>query len=325
MSRPSRLTACVTAAAAFALAAPATAAAHGLVGKQDLPIPRWLFAWAASAVLVVSFVGLAVSWPRPRLQAVTERLRFGLPRLLDVLCGALGVAAFAFVIYAGFAGAQSAQTNVLPTVVYVLFWVGLPCASLLFGDVFRAFNPWRAIGRFTGWAAGRVLSDQPPPLEYPTRLGRWPAAVGILAFVWVELGYTSRDDPSALAILALIYAVIQLAGMGVYGVEAWSARSDAFGVYFGLFARLSPLHWRRAELFTRPPLGGAPQLSPLPGTVALLCVMIGTTSFDGLSIGGLWRPLAGRIQDGVVAIGASEQIAFQLTTAVGLIAAVAFI
>ena len=49
-------------------ALPASASAHGLVGKQDLPIPRWLFAWAAAVVLVVSFVALAVLWPRPRLE-----------------------------------------------------------------------------------------------------------------------------------------------------------------------------------------------------------------------------------------------------------------
>jgi hypothetical protein len=37
--------------------------AHGLVLRSDLPIPEWLFAWAAAMVLVVSFVALAVLWP----------------------------------------------------------------------------------------------------------------------------------------------------------------------------------------------------------------------------------------------------------------------
>jgi hypothetical protein len=266
--------------------------------------------------------GVAAIATAPAVPAVAAAR---LPRVLDPICGALGVAVFGFLVFAGLAGAQGAQTNVLPTVVYVVFWIGLPCASLLVGDVFRAFNPWRAIGRFGGWAAARVLRDAPPPLDYPARLGRWPAALGILAFVWVELGYTSRDDPSALAVLALVYAVIQLAGMGVYGVDVWSERADAFGVYFGLFACLSPLHWRRAELLGRPPLAGAPQLAPLPGTVAVLCVMIGTTSFDGLSIGGVWRPVASELQDGIVALGASQRLAFELTTAVGLVAAVGII
>ena len=37
----------------------------------------------------------------------------------------------------------------------IIFWVGLVFVSLLFGDVFRAFNPWRAIGRATGAVLGR--------------------------------------------------------------------------------------------------------------------------------------------------------------------------
>ena len=57
------------AAAAF----PDAASAHGLVGKQDLPIPQWLFAWAASVVLIASFVALATRRP-PRSISCT-RLR----------------------------------------------------------------------------------------------------------------------------------------------------------------------------------------------------------------------------------------------------------
>ena len=40
--------------------------AHALVGKQDLPIPQWLFAWGASLVLIVSFVALTLAWRAPR-------------------------------------------------------------------------------------------------------------------------------------------------------------------------------------------------------------------------------------------------------------------
>src|SRR5215210_3349098 len=79
---PMRVVAATGAALASLAISPQVAGAHGLVGKQDLPIPRWLFAWAAAAVLVVSFLGLAVLWPRPRLQSVVERRRARLPRLL---------------------------------------------------------------------------------------------------------------------------------------------------------------------------------------------------------------------------------------------------
>ena len=48
---------------AVALLSPASAAAHGLAGRADLPVPTWLFSWAAAIVLVLSFMALAVMWP----------------------------------------------------------------------------------------------------------------------------------------------------------------------------------------------------------------------------------------------------------------------
>ena len=83
---------------------PDAALAHGLVGKQDLPIPRWLFAWAAAVVLVVSFVALAVLWPKPRLETAREPRLFACPRSSSRSAGLIGVAAFAFMVYAGYAG-----------------------------------------------------------------------------------------------------------------------------------------------------------------------------------------------------------------------------
>ena len=41
---------------------------HALVGRQDLPIPEWLFAWGASLVLIVSFVALSLAWHRTRFE-----------------------------------------------------------------------------------------------------------------------------------------------------------------------------------------------------------------------------------------------------------------
>ena len=327
MSRGRRgaLTAAIAVVGA-ALVAPATAAAHGLVGKQDLPIPRWLFAWAAAVVLVASFVGLSILWSTPRLQRVQERRVLGVPRALEVLAGAVGVAAFVLVVYAGFAGTQIATANLAPTVIYVLFWVGFPFLSVLFGDVFRAFNPWLAVGKAAGWATRRVGGDgAPEPLPYPERLGRWPAVLGVLAFAWVELVYASKDDPSQLAIMALAYAAVQLIGMSLYGVEAWSNRGDAFGVYFGMFARLSPLHWRDRALYTRPPLSGAPPLTPVAGTVALLCAMIGSTSFDGFSQGTLWNDAVPHIQDFFTSLGFNAEHALEWAGTVGLVGMVLLI
>ncbi|HEY8584313.1 MAG TPA: fenitrothion hydrolase, partial [Capillimicrobium sp.] len=136
-----RAAAALAAACAIALTLPASAAAHGLVGKQDLPIPIWLLFYAGVVVLVLSFVALATLWREPKLEQLRERVVWArIPVALDVLCGAVGVALFAGVAYAGLAGSQSPQENITPTFVYVVFWVAVPFASVLLGDVFRPFN-----------------------------------------------------------------------------------------------------------------------------------------------------------------------------------------
>ena len=147
------------------LAFPVGALAHGLVGRADLPVPEWLFAWAAAAVLVITFVALAILWHEPKLQGpVGVKRLFRWPLALDILCGVIGVALFLLVLYSGFAGTQVATANFAPTFIYVIFWVGLVPLSLLFGDVFRLFNPWRAIARAFSWDSCMTCSFRP---EWP--------------------------------------------------------------------------------------------------------------------------------------------------------------
>ena len=314
------------AAALLGVVAPG-ALAHGIeAGREDLPIPPQAFVIAAATVLALSFAGLALLWPTARLEAVSERRLFAVPRVLEVLCGTIGIALFAVVVWAGLAGTQSSTANIAPTFVFVLFWVGVPVLSLLLGDVFRAFSPWRAIGRLAGWLGQRFAgSSLPEPLPYPERLGRWPAALGILAFAWLELAYSRPDDPSTVAVLALAYAAIQLVGMSLYGVEPWVRRGDAFGVLFSFVGSLAPLDWRDRAVFLRPPFAGAMRILPLAGTVAVVIVAIGTTAFDGFSGGKLWSNLAPDIQGGFEDLGLSAVRALEVTSTIGMLLGVAFV
>ena len=310
-----RRTALAAAGALTAVAvAPPLAEAHGLVGRTDLPIPSWLFGWAAAIVLGLSFALLGALWHKPRLQDPSQRALFRMPVLVDVLLGAFGIAFFALVVYAGFAGSQTSAANFAPTAVYVVMWVGIPVLSLLFGDVFRAVNPWRSVAVAASFLArGRGWRTR----EYPERLGRWPAVLGIAAFAWLELALSPEDrsDPSLVASLAVAYAVVQLAGMALYGIERWSDRGDPFGVYFNLFARLSPFERRDRVVHLRPMLSGAPRWPVVPGSVALLAVAIGSTTFDGLSNGPLWSSLRPDLTD----LFGGGRLGGELASTVGLL------
>jgi hypothetical protein len=323
-----RLTAAALGGLGLALAAPASTLAHGLVGRTDLPIPEWLFGWAAAVVLIVSFIGLAVLWPEPRLQAPRERPLFRIPVAVDVACGLIGIAIFAVVVYAGLAGTSTPTANLAPTMIYVIFWVGVPVATVLLGDVFHAFNPWLAVARGVSWAADRVgAAAGSEPLPYHDNgVGRWPAAATILGFAWLELVYTGRDDPRLLAVLAVAYAVVQLIGMSIYGVERWTARADGFSVYFNLFSHIAPLRRREDRmLMGRAPLSGLPAMVMVPGTLALILVVLGSTVFDGASGGPLWGNIGPDLQKVFQDLGLGPRAALEVAWSIGLAFAVAFV
>ena len=306
--------------------------AHGLVARSDLPIPEWLFGWAAAMVLVVSFVALAILWPEPKLDKDGWRpLPGGIGRVLtsravEIVCGAIGALLLVVVVYTGLEGVQSSTANFAPTFIYVVFWLGLVPLSVLFGDVFRAFNPWRAIGRaVAGVAKALNRGKLPAPLPYPERLGRWPAALGIFAFAALELVAANGDKPENLAIATLIYSAATFIGMALYGIEAWMDRGEAFSVYFNLYSRIAPVATKNGEVGLRKPLSGLPALPRAAGTVPLLAVIIGSVSFDGASEADPWTGIAPDIAQFFQDVGLSPQNALELTFLLGLLGTVVLV
>ena len=269
--------------------------AHGVGSVQDLPVPQWLFLYGAGVVLVVSFAALALLWRRPLLaeHAGGRALPAGLSRVLlspalRIVLGALGFFLLVVVFAATLVGERSVGSNLAPTFVYVGFWLGLVPLVVVFGNVWRALNPWRAAAEAAEWVAGR-LGAQAEPYPYPERLGRWPAAVALFAFAALELAYFDPADPRALALAIVLYSGVTWIGALIFGSRAWFPNAEAFPVYFGLRARLSPFGVREGLAVVRPPTVGLAGLgSPRPGTVAFVAVMLGSVAFDGFSRSSLW-------------------------------------
>ncbi len=319
-------------AGAVALAAPASAQAHGIVGRADLPIPVWLFSWAAAIVLVVSFVALSTMWTSPRLQRQHRRRLLRLPRALEWLASAIGVGLFVLVVYSGFAGAQVTQANFSVTFIYVVFWVCVPLASVLFGDIFRAFSPWRTCARVLTALVSRVRRglSRPgryvPPLRYPRWLGMWPSVATIVGFAWLELIYVERDRPATLAALSLGYFALSVLGMMLFGVEEWGDQADGFAAYFHLMSMLSPIcRDEQGYVCVRRPLSAITGLRIQSGTVALICTIIGTTTFDGFSNGGVWRSAEPSLQSLVADLGFNPTPSLELAYTLGLLFCLALI
>jgi hypothetical protein len=144
-------------------------------------------------------------------------------------------------------------------------------------------------------------------------------------FTWIELASGWGEDPALLVTAALGYTLLTLVAQLVWGVESWTRYGETFAVYYGLFARISPFETRDRVVGVRPPLGGLPRLDPVTGTVALISVMIGTVTFDGLTQGRLWKDLAIELTDGVTSLGFPITDAPKVVATIGLVVCVVLV
>ncbi|MFI7585590.1 hypothetical protein ACIB24_00780 [Spongisporangium articulatum] len=278
--------------------------AHGIGGRQDLPLPfGWAVAGAAAAV-VVSFLALGLLWREPRIEGRDAgRPLPGLTRLVSSRGARLAVTVLAglLLVYLLLAltGVDSGN-NPMPWLVYVYFWVGLVPVSVLLGNVWRRLNPLRLIHR--GLLGLARLDPREGAYPLPARIGYWPAAVGLFCFTWLELIYPDNSELPVFRWVIGVYAVVHLFAAMLYG-SVWFDRADAFEAWSGLFGRFAVLGRRSAgrgaEVVLRSPLAGLDALRPAPGLVAVVMVMLGSTAYDGLSGSPHW---AGWVQQSTLPV-----------------------
>ena len=274
--------------------------AHGLGGSGDLPVPYLYAMVGAASALTFTFALVAFAWRRPRFDPLRpgHPLPAAVTKLVDARATRWTAAGLAlvfalWVVAAGVWGPQS-ESNALLGVFYVLLWVGLVAASLAFGPVWRVISPMRTVyvllRRVTPQRLGR------PRRSYPEGWGYRPAAVGLFAFVWMELASPNSASLPWVEVWLLTYAVLMLGGAWLCG-QRWLARADPFGVYSMAVSRLSPFRRNPAtrRIVIGNPLDHLPSLPVRPGVVVMLAVLLGSTAFDSFSSSPTWRGFADRL------------------------------
>jgi hypothetical protein len=266
--------------------------AHGIGGAKDLPIPAEYAMAGAGAALAVSFIVLALAWRTPRFDAATHGrpAPAWLASLVDspafaLVLRVLGLVFFGYVVWAAVAG-PDLLLNPTFGVVYVLLWVGLVPMSLLFGPFYRAVSPVRTIHlAFTRLTGGRPDEGI---ATLPRWMGMWPAALGLLAFVWLELVYPGSTYLSPVRLWFAAYLAISIVGAAVFGSE-WLEKADPFEVYSTLVGHLS-VFGRTADgtLVLRSPLGNLDGVPPDRGLVGVVAVLFGSTAFDSFKDSNEW-------------------------------------
>ena len=192
---------------------------------------------------------------------------------------------FFLVVTMASARRADATETIGPIVVYDWFWVGLAIAHAFLGNLWATLSPFDTIGRLVGFESDQGSAGRP----YPAAWGRWPAAILLFGFVWVELADPFGSILGHLGLLIMVYTLIQIAGMHRYGRQTWLENGEAFGVYFGLIAAMAPLtRDENGRVVLRPVLAGLAKVAPRPGLIAVIMVALGSTTFDGFSRSTLW-------------------------------------
>jgi hypothetical protein len=273
------------------LLVPALLPEHGLGGAADLPISRSLAILGAAAAVAVSFVVLALAWRSPRYADATSGRPA--PTWLSAFVDSVwwrgflrlvGLLALLYLVVLAVFG-KDLLINPIFGIFYVWIWVGVPVASLLLGPVWRAISPFRLIS--TGIA--RVSGGDPDVglYRYPERLGMWPAAVGLFAFVWMELVYPHNVDLSPVRLWCGVYLGLMIIGGALFG-NTFYARADPFETYSSLVAQLSVWGRREGRLVIRSPLANLETTPATPGLIGVIAVLFGSTAFDAFRESSRW-------------------------------------
>lgn len=267
---------------ALLLAFPPVAGAHAFGQSYVLPLPFWMYAFAASAALALSFlvVGYFVTAKTAARNARTLPLgSAGWARgpVLEVL-RALSVALLLLTLLTALFGTPNPFANFSVTFFWIVFVLGFTYVVALIGDVYAPLNPWRGLCDLIEWRYPGAFRAR---LAYPAWLGYYPAFVLYMAFIWVEL--FAHATPRGLGLFLLGYTLINLGAARLFGPEAWFRHGEMFGVILRLVGKMAPLEYAAGSFRLRQPFAGLlKEAADHPSLLLVVLFMLSSTAYDGV-------------------------------------------
>lgn len=276
---------------ALACVAPSAVHAHAFAAPYTLPVPFWMYAYGASAALVVSFVivGIFASASGERSTALapihsvdSQHSVRPVPQTMVTTLRAIALLLLVLCVTSGLMGTSNPFLNINMTMFWIVFVLGLTYATALVGDIFAFANPWRTLCEGAHRAGLLSCSGR---VAYPPKLASYPALLLYLVFIWVELfGHTT---PLQLSIYLLGYTLLTLFFSWLFGICAWFRHGEFFSLFFRLVGLMAPVEYRTCarrgvECRLRLPLSGLLQRQPVDTSLVLFVLFIlASTAFDG--------------------------------------------
>tara|TARA_B100000686_G_scaffold351784_1_gene451522 strand:- start:8711 stop:10144 length:1434 start_codon:yes stop_codon:yes gene_type:complete len=281
-----------------------TAYAHGFGERYDLPMPLLYFIIGAIVAVGLSFllVGIFVT-----NEASLRSLRFEIPlpnwlkghigtRYISWIIKCFSVLLLVLILITTLIGSNKPIYNFSPTFIWIIWWVGLGFVSAVLGNVWPFINPWKITFEFAS-TISKVFTNKEmfkPILNYPVDLKGWPAVILFAVFAWIENVYWGAAIPRHLAVLVIVYSLIQWGGMLLFGKQIWLKIGDPFNQIFRFFSKLSifEINYLERKVFMRPPGFGFLSSSKLDvSTMIFVLILLSTVTFDGIKETPFWANL----------------------------------
>lgn len=311
-----------------------TVSPHLFVQQFTPPVPLGLCLVAAGLVVCASFVVVGLFARGANAYASYPRFNLSRSKIANMIPGSglivvaksASVLIFFLVVFAGLIGNSNPVYNIAPTMVWVIWWVGIAYVSAFIGDVWSILNPWKILFECIEKVVQKLDLDllRRPIAQYPRGFGIWPALILLLVFAWIENVYSDAILPVRISQMILIYSGITWIGMFVYGKDVWIRHGEAFSLVFGFLAKFAPIatslsrsHSSRistecvqrdsvryedssissddggsrisSDLMLRPFGSGLLNVDPGPTTQMLfILVLLASVTFDGFTATVLW-------------------------------------
>ena len=229
---------------------------HGIGSVGDLPIPFDTVLNISALVIVLTFVFLKVSW-KESILVDTETVFEDKQNLFGKI---LGVLTLLLLILPGLISDESAKTSVVPLILWVFLWIGVPVLGLIFGDVYAKFNPLAILN----------LESNKPNNVYV-------ASILFLGLTWFELVWNKPGNPQHIGTVFLILFLVT-------NLVRKSSKSSSIEVdpLLLLHHLYSKLRLTNKKPFLKGLLENIANLTNLKGMEYFILLMIGTVTYDGL-------------------------------------------
>lgn len=295
--------------ALFAVSAPAHTGSLRL-GQEPPPVPTWLVVMTGGGGIGMSFLFASLVTDHDLIEEINAR-RLGVgtsDRLERVVVWAAGWASVLLLVATvgvGLFGPEDPRTNAAVVFVWAGWWAGYTATVYVIGNSWPALNPWRTIADAIPVEASRSL---------PAQLGPWPAVVGLLGLIWLEVVAPVGSDPQLLAIVVVGYTLLTVAGAVTVGSDEWFDRVDPIARVFRCYGRIAPVQRAWSGLELRLPGAAATDRSDDADVEPVFVIaVLWATTFDGLVSTPAWRGAT----EPIVGLGVPPRLVYLLAIAIG--------